>query len=239
VVSSPRRRGEAGYNLVILVVAITVMNILVAAAIPLWRTAIRREKEEELIFRGIQYAEAIRVFHQRQGRLPVRLAELVEAHPRCIRQLWTDPITGKNDWVPIRVGMPGGEGQPAPPGQPQVDGEGRPLPGAGGENPDGSVGLGAIRGVRSRSKEKSIKTLFGQQQYDQWQFTIESLMTGAITGLGPTGEARGPTLSARWLGRPFRPGLMLGGTSPTQGNAPPGGSATQPPKPQPSPADEL
>jgi hypothetical protein len=32
------------------------MNIMVAAAIPLWRTAIRREKEEELIFRGFQYA---------------------------------------------------------------------------------------------------------------------------------------------------------------------------------------
>ena len=36
------RRGskrEAGYNLVILVVAITVMNILVAAALPLWSSA--------------------------------------------------------------------------------------------------------------------------------------------------------------------------------------------------------
>jgi type II secretory pathway pseudopilin PulG len=234
----PARRGEAGYNLVILVVAITVMNILVAAAIPLWRTAIRREKEEELIFRGIQYAEAIRVFHQRNGRLPVRLAELVETHPRCIRQLWVDPITGKNDWVPIRVGLPGGEGQPAPPeGQPQVDDEGRPVPPG---TPDGSVGLGAIRGVRSRSKEKSIKTLFGQQQYDQWQFTIESLLQGGpITGIGPTGEAHGPALSARWLGRPFRPGLMPGGMPLPPGSPPPGGPGNPPPKPQPSPADEL
>ena len=226
----------------ILVVAITVMNILVAAAIPLWRTAIRREKEEELIFRGIQYAEAIRVFHQRQGRLPVRLAELVEAKPRCIRQLWVDPITGKNDWVPIRVGMPGGEGQPTPPeGQPQVDDEGRPVPpSAGGPStPDGSVGLGAIRGVRSRSKEKSIKTFFGQQQYDQWQFTIEAVHFGVgIANVGGVGvpEPSRPASPLRWVGRPFRQNLLPPGSIPAAGSP-----ANPPPKGQPTPAppDDL
>ena len=54
---------EAGYNMVILVIAITVLNIVVAAMLPLWSTQIQREKEEELVFRGFQYAEAIRVFH--------------------------------------------------------------------------------------------------------------------------------------------------------------------------------
>src|SRR6185436_12988876 len=151
------RRGEAGYNLVILVVAITILNILVAAAIPLWRTAIRREKEEELIARGFQYAEAIRVFQQRQGRLPSRLEELIETKPRCIRRLWDDPITGKRDWVPVRVGVPGA-----------IDPN----------TPDGNVGLGPIRGVRSRSKEDSIKVMFGQKRYDQWQFTVELLAGG-------------------------------------------------------------
>ena len=57
-----KRRRAAGYNLVALVVGITVLSILTAAAMPLWSTAIRRDKEEELISRGLQYAEAIRVF---------------------------------------------------------------------------------------------------------------------------------------------------------------------------------
>jgi len=39
-------RGEAGYNLVMLAVAITLLNIAVAVMLPLWSTAIRREKEE-------------------------------------------------------------------------------------------------------------------------------------------------------------------------------------------------
>ena len=49
---APGRHAEAGYNLVVLIVAITVLNIAVAAVLPLWSTAIRREKEEELVFRG-------------------------------------------------------------------------------------------------------------------------------------------------------------------------------------------
>ena len=66
---------------------------MLAAVLPLWSTAIRREKEEELIFRGLQYAEAIRVFQNRYHHLPNRLEELLEVKPRCIRLLWTDPLS--------------------------------------------------------------------------------------------------------------------------------------------------
>lgn len=238
------KKNEAGYNLVILVVAITVMNILVAAAIPLWRTAIKREKEEELISRGFQYAEAIRVFQHRFGRMPARLQELVEVKPRCIRRLWADPITGKQDWVPIRVGVPGQIDPNAPKGN--DDGRGgegkdpddengggedstdlRPTapPAFGTNTPDGSVGLGPIRGVRSRSKAEAIKSMFGQTRYDQWQFTIELLQSGGVVNVVNVGgagvpAAAGPRMSAKWIGRPFRPGLQQSGI-PQPGTPPP------------------
>ena len=54
--------------MVVLMVAVTILTILTAAALPVWSQRMQREKEEELIFRGWQYAEAIRVFQQRQGR---------------------------------------------------------------------------------------------------------------------------------------------------------------------------
>jgi type II secretory pathway pseudopilin PulG len=221
-----RGRAEAGYNLVILCVAITVLNIMVAAAIPLWRTAIRREKEEELISRGFQYAEAIRVFQHRTGRLPSRLEELIEVKPRCIRRLWDDPITGKRDWVPVRVGMPGAIDPNNPDGSgKEPDGEGdengedpdgrenSPPAGGFGATPDGNVGLGPIRGVRSRSREEAIKTLFGQNRYDQWQFTVELLASGGIIQEGGAGfpAPAGVRTSARWIGRPFRPGIQQPG----------------------------
>ena len=79
----------------------------VTAVLPLWSTQIKREKEDELIFRGLQYAEGIRIFQQRFGRLPLRLQELIEVEPRCIRQLWKDPITDSLDWgLVIGAGVP-------------------------------------------------------------------------------------------------------------------------------------
>src|SRR5947199_5209330 len=116
------RCGELGYNLVVLVVIITVMNIVLAAVLPLWSQAIRRNREEELIFRGLQYAEAIRVFHNRFQRWPTRLEELVEIKPRSIRQLWKDPMTEDGKWQLIFEGReqlpidapPGSNGLPPP-----------------------------------------------------------------------------------------------------------------------------
>ena len=84
---------EAGYNLVVLVVAITLLHIALAVAMPLWSTAAKREREEEAIFRGMQYAEGLRVFRDRFGRYPTELKELIELEPRSIRRLWTDPLS--------------------------------------------------------------------------------------------------------------------------------------------------
>ena len=53
-------RGRA-YTVVALAVGVTLMNIAVAAALPAWSHMIQHDKEEELIFRGLQIAEAIRV----------------------------------------------------------------------------------------------------------------------------------------------------------------------------------
>lgn len=196
----PRNR-EAGYNFVILVVALSVLTILLGLALPLWSRQIQREKEEELITRGLQYAEAIRVFRSRFGRLPVRLEELVEVKPRSIRRLWKDPMTEDGNWGLIfeGAGSPIDPNNPNPqiPGQPGRPGQangpnGKPL-GQGSFNPgssedaeapvpssdfgdeDGRVTLGPIRGVHSLSKETSIKTFLGRKRHDQWEFTAELL----------------------------------------------------------------
>ncbi|MDX1382561.1 MAG: type II secretion system protein, partial [Thermoanaerobaculia bacterium] len=92
------RPREEGYTLVALIVAFTIMSVVVAAALPLWSYRIRRDRDEEAIFRGLQYAEAIRVFQSRFGRYPVRLEELVEVEPRSIRQLWKDPLSDDGEF---------------------------------------------------------------------------------------------------------------------------------------------
>lgn len=217
---APRpRRGEAGFNLVILMMAVTVTMILVAAALPAWSNAVRRDKEEELIFRGLQYAEAMRVYQQRFGTLPTRLDDLVKTAPRSIRQLYPDPMTGKVDWVVIRANAPADlQGGQNPGGEQGVDdgreseegGDAGDSGGAAG-GLDGTVGMGPIRGVRSRSQETALKTFLDKDRYDQWLFTVD-LIQGAPNlareGVGVPAPQGGLKLSARWIGRPFRPGLQ-------------------------------
>jgi type II secretory pathway pseudopilin PulG len=188
-------------------VIVTVMMIVLAAALPAWSTAVQRDKEEELIFRGLQYAEGIRIFQMRFGRLPNTLVELVEVQPRCMRQLWRDPFTGERDWVAVRGNLPiEAQGQPPPP----EDDDGRPTDGA---LPDGSAAAGPIRGVRSRHRGESLKIFFDKERYEQWAFTVDLLTPQAAAGPGgdPTAPQPGVRLRARWLGRPFREGLRPGG----------------------------
>jgi type II secretory pathway pseudopilin PulG len=144
------RRGEEGYSLAMLIVAITIMNIMVAVALPLWSYTIRREREEETIFRGLQYAEAIRVFRQRNGRFPAKLEELLKIEPRSIRQLWTEPLSEDGEFGLVVEAPPQPPAQPGQPGQPQAPGtpgapatpQPAPIPNQGAGRP-GSGGFGA------------------------------------------------------------------------------------------------
>ncbi len=237
---------EAGYNLVVLMVAITLMYIMIAAALPLWTRIIQHDKEEELIFRGLQYAEAIRVFRIRFQRAPVRIEELLEAKPRCIRQLWKDPMTEGGKWKILYEGVPQVPGTVTP--QPGKDEE---EEGGDKKSPDGEEGsedtgflstekkeqitIGPIEGVVSKSNKRSAMIWFGQERYDQWQFRwgiVAQQKSFGVPGVEgqpvvPQGE------SVRWLGRPWPKWLGIqsapaipqpGGLQPPPGGL--GGGAT-------------
>lgn len=220
-----QRRAEAGYSMVVLIVAITVLNILVAAMLPLWSTQIRREKEEELIFRGWQYAEAIRLFSNRHdGQYPTKLEDLLKAKPRCIRQLWKDPMTEDGKWVLVFGGQ---QGMPPPdPNGKQSTGEdenGRPP--QFGPREGEAVQVGPIIGVRSRSNEKSMLVFDHKQRYNEWEFSVNKLGGGRPkVGGDPTATAF--QFSTRWLGRPMRFMDQLQGLP--QDGIPPGGDPPDP-----------
>lgn len=230
----PPERGsaEAGYNLVMLVVLLTLLNVAIAASLPTWSHTIRREREEELIFRGFQYAEAIRLFQKRFQRPPVRLEELFEVEPRSLRQMWKDPMTESGKWSPIFDN----QGQTLTPQQVDPDQDGREEEGEdeGEGEEDGGFGsqgikkgdeiaVGPLKGVRSRSSKKSILIFNGKERYDEWHFTADLLtnpsLQGGGTGMnGPGGHPNAPTggglqMSVRWIGRPVPEFLM-----PRQGN---------------------
>ena len=221
-----RPNGEKGFTLVTLVVLIAVMNILLAVLIPIWSQRMQREKEHELIFRGLQYAEAIRVFHERFGRYPVRLQELLDVKPRSIRRLWKDPMSKDGQWALIYAGaaMPGSNGRPGDQGgqpPPQTGNTGGQIYPQSGQN--GQAGTGGqsqgngegaapqpILGVHSKSTGHSLVSFFGKREYDQWLFTVRLVQAGIGMG-GKRGPM--PRLSSGAIGRPFR-GQVIPGTTP-------------------------
>ena len=175
-----------------LIIGIAVMAIVMTAAMPVWKHAAQREKEEELVFRGEQYVHAIGLFQRRYANaFPPSLDLLVEQ--KFLRKKYKDPITGE-DFVPLTQASQQGGLQPGQqPGQGQRGGGGQAgtstgrgaqntaTPNAGGRGPVGSTTpagagvpggapAGGIIGVTSKSTDSSIRLYKGRSHYNEWAF---------------------------------------------------------------------
>ena len=172
--SSVLRRGDAGYTLVALVIWMAILTILLAAVGPSISTIMKREREDELIFRGRQYARAISLFQRRFGRYPNTLKELMENRPRTIRKLWKDPMCRCDEWHLLILGAPDAiVPRPGGAGNPQNPGTGlpppRPTPTPGAFAPKAGT-QGPIVGVRSQVHKEALREWRGRKYYDEWSF---------------------------------------------------------------------
>jgi type II secretory pathway pseudopilin PulG len=86
---------ERGYALLGLMLVVSLLAIAAAAVAPTIALQIKRDREEEMIHRGIQYRRAIRSFSKHTGRFPLRVEELEDTNgARYLRKAYKDPITG-------------------------------------------------------------------------------------------------------------------------------------------------
>src|SRR5437867_10255576 len=107
--------GEGGYAMAALLVALGIMAVMMTVAMPVWKQAAQREKEEELVFRGQQYVHAITLFSRKYANaFPPNIDVLVRE--RFLRKKFKDPITN-TDFQPIPAGQQGTPGISAPAGQ--------------------------------------------------------------------------------------------------------------------------
>src|SRR5688572_7865401 len=174
-----RQNGDGGFAMAALLVALSVMSVMATVAMPVWKQMAQREKEEEFIFRGRQYARAVELFQRKMpGALPPNVDILIDQ--KFLRKKYKDPITN-DDFVllspsqaAIGTATPGastgatpttatpGRGDPAGRGQPQPAGRGQATSGRGqtptlsgrGSSTPGGVQEGII-GVTSKSKDRS------------------------------------------------------------------------------------
>jgi len=164
-----------GYAMAALLVGLSVMSVLMGVMMPVWSHAVQREKEEELIFRGQQYARAIGLFQRKfANTAPPTIDLLVEQ--RFLRKKYKDPITN-DDFQPLYANQqPQGVSSPVGSTRPGQTGSAQlavPAPGAVQSGTGTGTGApGGIIGVTSKSKETSIKIYNGRTKYNEWAFVF-------------------------------------------------------------------
>ena len=166
---------NAGFTYVWLLLAVAFMAVGLAAVAELATTAMRRDKEAELLFVGDEFARAIAQYRASSSgspQYPQRLEDLLadKRFPnvrRHLRRIYPDPITGSTEWGLVRG--PGG----------------------------------GIVGVYSRSTTQPLKTanfpkgyeaFASATSYADWRFvaTTDGRVAASLAGMTPQ---RGATLA--------------------------------------------
>jgi type II secretory pathway pseudopilin PulG len=241
-----RLRSESGYILFGIVILLVILGISLVAAVPLWQKAVQREREQELIFRGYQYMQAIERYQRKYpGAYPPSIDVLVEQ--KFLRKAYKDPLGGKDgEWNLLRQLSP-----ELSPGQQQLQQAGEAaginalnrsraqLRTPGGATPgtqgtpsqtgrefQSSLGrglsdasLGGIVGVASRSKEKTFYKVPGKETYKDWLF-VWGVQQPGVPGVPVPGQAS----PSPFPGLPPPPRLTSFGfgAAPMPGQQPPG-----------------
>src|SRR6202047_3580943 len=90
-------RAEEGYILLSLLLIVALLVVAAAAVLPSISFEIKRDREQELIHRGVQYSRAIRSYYKKFGRYPTKIEDLENTNNlRYLRKRYKDPMNCKN-----------------------------------------------------------------------------------------------------------------------------------------------
>lgn len=93
VPSSLHKSRQRGYVLLILLLSVALLSIGFLAMVQSIEFQVRRDREEELIHRGVQYSRAVRRYFKKFGRYPTRIEELESTNNlRFLRKRYKDPL---------------------------------------------------------------------------------------------------------------------------------------------------
>src|SRR5262249_49223232 len=96
---------EQGYILLSVMLVMVLMLIALSVELPRISQQIQREKEEELVHRGREYAMAIKRFYHKTGTYPASLEQLESTNNmRFLRKRYKDPMTEKGEFKLVHVG---------------------------------------------------------------------------------------------------------------------------------------
>jgi type II secretory pathway pseudopilin PulG len=95
--SKKRSLRQGGYILLVLLLMMALVMIAAGAIVTDIAAQIRRDREEEMIHRAMQYRRAVKRFAKNTGRFPMRLEDLEDTNGiRYLRKRYKDPLTGRD-----------------------------------------------------------------------------------------------------------------------------------------------
>jgi type II secretory pathway pseudopilin PulG len=108
-------QGERGVTYLLVMLAVVLIGISVTVAAKQWKTVVQREREADLLARGIEIQAALALYSAQQQKglvvpstsgvpreiYPLTLEELTKQPKPVLRKAYKDPITG-SDWEFVR-----------------------------------------------------------------------------------------------------------------------------------------
>lgn len=114
--SARRALRQSGFTYLGLLAFIVILGILLTVVSRVWSFSEQRDKEQQLLWVGDQFRNAIGAYFVNGSQYPLTLQDLLQddrspvAH-HYLRQLYRDPLTGEADWQlimsPTGVGIMG------------------------------------------------------------------------------------------------------------------------------------
>src|SRR5271165_5110031 len=218
----PRRQREGGYMLLAVLLIMALMIIAATIEAPRMVQQMKRDREEEMIHRGTEYARAVKKYYKKFGRYPANLEQLENTNQiRFLRKRYKDPLTKDGKWKLLNYTDIQTLSNPAAPGTPAAGLGAQGL---------GAQGLGA-QGLGAQGLGAQAQGAFGQPS------AVSSVVAnlapsaqqpalngGDIANTSPTGFYQGSPLSAQQ--QSGTTGSSQGGSAPNlpQGNPQQGNS---------------
>lgn len=182
-------RSQRGVILLMLLIALSLMIIALSVAVPKLTQQIRRDRENEMIHRGVQYARAVKKYYKKFGRYPATIEQLEKTNNiRFLRKRYKDPVTADGKWRFVRYGevQLGQQGSTTP-----GAGSGGSLPGiVGGAlgQPTGDTSQPSNSPGSSQPQQGQPGSLFGQPAGGQ---SLGGQQSGGMFGSSGTGGVFG------------------------------------------------
>jgi type II secretory pathway pseudopilin PulG len=176
---------QGGYALLLVVFMTMLMLMAVMVAAPSIRTERKREKEEEMIWRGRQYVRAIKLYYRKNGKFPTSFDDLTKPKQgslRFLRQAYKDPMNKEDgSWRMIYVG-PAGQliGSLKPPPTLQAEG------GANVGTPAAQAGFGSTQSPGAGASQSAFGPQSGNSFGSQSGSAFGTSTFGTASGLAGT-----------------------------------------------------